>query len=479
MNNRPLRIALTGAVHPNMPGDDEGLYERISRELAALQTELGFELQVLPDVLRNAGDADQAASRLKEGQPDFILFFCASLPYGRTILPFAELGIPLGIWSVPEPVSSGVLQLNSFCGLNMLGSILQNYFTDRTVLYKWFYGYPEDPRFRERLELTVRALRGVHALKTCRIGQIGELADGFENLYVDERVLYGRFGTSVGYRHSVEDIVRRAESYTEAQAGETLGEILAESGQVRLGVSSRDMDKFARINRALEEFARENRYDSLAVSCWSKFQEVYDVAVCGAMSRLNSLGIAAPCEADISSAVTMILLNALNGDRASLNDMVALDEADNSLNLWHCGVAPGCWADGCGVAWDNHFNIGHYEGREWKGRGVVADMHFRPGDVTLAAMDTDFRNLLVITGRIMEDKPGYAGSSGWVNELKVGGREVTIPDLIQTISIGRVNHHYPSALGHLEGELREFAFWTGMEILEAVPCTPYMQSFRK
>lgn len=28
---------------------------------------------------------------------------------------------------------------------------------------------------------------------------------------------------------------------------------------------------------------------------------------------------------------------------------------------WH-------WADGCGVHWDNHFNIGHYEGKEWKGR---------------------------------------------------------------------------------------------------------------
>jgi L-fucose isomerase-like protein len=195
------------------------------------------------------------------------------------------------------------------------------------------------------------------------------------------------------------------------------------------------------------------------------------------MSRLNNRGVVAPCEADITSAVSMLMLNAMNGGNASLNDMVALDESDQSLNLWHCGVAPGCWADGCGVNWDAHFNIGSYRGEQWNGDGVVADMQFKPGAVTLAAFDIRFEHLFVLTGEIMKDKRGYAGSSGWVNNLKIGGKGVTIPDLINTISAGRVNHHYPAAFGNLDSELREFAFWTDTAVLEKVEYQVHMSPF--
>jgi len=157
--------------------------------------------------------------------------------------------------------------------------------------------------------------------------------------------------------------------------------------------------------------------------------------------------------------------------------MVALDEEDQSLNLWHCGVAPGCWADGCGVNWDAHFNIGNYQGDTWKGDGVVADMQFKPGAVTLAAFDNRFENIFVLTGDIMNNKAGYAGSSGWVNNLKINGESVTIPDLINTISAGRVNHHYPAAYGYLSSEIQEFAFWKDIRVLEKVAYQPHMSPF--
>jgi hypothetical protein len=172
----------------------------------------------------------------------------------------------------------------------------------------------------------------------------------------------------------------------------------------------------------------------------------------------------------------MLAMNAMNGGQAALNDLVAFDEEDRSLNLWHCGVAPACWADGEGVAWDNHFNIGKYLGDRWQGDGVVARMSFRPGPVTVAMVNNDFDDLFVLTGQVMAGKKGYAGSSGWVDQLRLNGRPVEIAELLNTIVVRRVNHHYPTASGDLTNELNELASWAGLRVLDPVPYRAYMQN---
>lgn len=477
MNRNTFTIGLAGAIHPNMPGDDTGLYRNTIEKLESLQQVLGFTLFSISEPIRSEKDACKVRDMMNGKHIDLFLLFSASLPYGRIILPLARIDAPIGIWAVPEPVTSGILQLNSYCGLNMLGSILKNYFIHDDLKYKWFYGNTDSEMFRERLGVTIRALRALKTLRQSRIGQIGDLADGFENLHVDERDLLHRFGTTLQTRHTVEDVVRRAQLFHVNEV-ETYVDVIAEEGSWdKKSVSTAHMEKLARLNMAFDDLAEEYDYDALAISCWSKFQEIYDIAVCGAMSRLNNRGIVAPCEADVSSAVSMIMLNAINGGKSSLNDMVALDEEDQSLNIWHCGVAPGCWADACGIRWDAHFNIGVHRNNEWDGAGVVADMQFKPGAVTLVALDNRFENVFVLTGDIMEDKAGYSGSSGWMNNLKINGESVTIPDLINTISAGRVNHHYPAAFGHLDSEIREIAFWKDIRVLDPIPYKSHMSSF--
>jgi hypothetical protein len=171
----------------------------------------------------------------------------------------------------------------------------------------------------------------------------------------------------------------------------------------------------------------------------------------------------------------MLAMNAMNGGKAALNDLVAFDEKDSSLNLWHCGVAPASWADASGVRWDNHFNIGRYRGERWEGDGVVAAMQFKPGAVTVASLNNDFDNLFLLTGEVTA-KRGYAGSSGWVANLHLNGQPVSLPDLMNTIVVERVNHHYPAARGDLTNELNEFASWAGIRVLEAIPYRPYLQN---
>ena len=470
-----VRIGLTGAVHPNMPGDDTGLYASVIERMTALSGALGFDLSVLPEPLHSEEDGRRARAFMDGEKVDFTLLFHASLPYGRVILPLARVRSRLGLWSVPEPTREGVLQLNSFCGTNMLGSIVGNYLRAHRIPFKWFYGLPGSDPFQERFRVTLRALQALKRLSGARIAQIGGLADGFENMYVDERLLEARFGTALQTRHTVEEIVQRAEKIPEREVAADLQHLRGEGSLDLRVLQGEHVDRSSRVFLALRDFAREHGYDALAVSCWSRFQQVYGLAVCAAMSRLNQLGVVAPCEGDIPSAVMMLALNAMNGSRAALNDLVAFDEADRSLNLWHCGVAPACWADPRGVTWDAHFNIGRYAGETWQGDGMVASMGFKPGPITTAALDDRFDNLFLLTGEVME-KRGFAGSGGWVDHLAVNGRPVDLPTLMNTILTSRVNHHYPTAFGDLTSELNELAAWSGISVLRPVPYRPYLQN---
>ena len=476
VDNNKVIVGLTAAVHPNMPGDDVGVYRKIVKQIELLKKEFDFDLVTVNDPIKSEDDGKKTRKYLEDNNVDFTLIFCPSLPYGRAILPLVKINSYIGVWAVPEPTKSGVLQLNSFCGLNMVGTIIANYFTEYDIPFKWFYDYPDTQLFKDRLRITICAMRAIKTLKNTRIGQVGDLADGFENMYVDERLLEKKFGTYIQTRHTVEDIVRRAKGYKDGEVNKTLEKINSEGKWDKDHVSAEEMNKMARVNMALIDFAKEYNYNALAISCWTKFQEIYDLAVCGAMSRINQAGIVAPCEADISSTVIMVVLKALNGKVPTINDMVSLDPDDNSINLWHCGVAAKDWANSCGISWDQHFNIGEYKGGEWHGKGVVADMTFKTGDVTIATLQNNFNNLFVLTGTVMENKEAYYGSSGWVNNLKIDGKNVDIVELLNTIMVNRVNHHYPTVYDNLYEELVEFANWKKVNIFKPVKYENYMQN---
>lgn len=468
-----IKLGLIGAVHVNMPGDDRAEIREAVNAIGQYSAQFGFDVVTWDKPVLTEEEADQARRFMDDQEVDFTLILNASLPNGRAVLPLSKAKSRLGFWSIPEPTKDGVLLLNSFCGVNMVGSIISHYTSRSGVSGKWFYGKADSAMFKDRFLCTIRALQAVKAMSTIRIAQIGGLANGFENMYADERDLEKRFGSYLQTRHSVEEIVARAEKLDLA---EVVHEMDKAKGEARAtNVPDEHMQKSTRLFMAFRDFAKDNDYDALAISCWPRFQEVYGIAVCGTMSRLNEAGILAVCEADIFSTVCMAVSKAMTGEKPALNDLVSLDESDNSANIWHCGVAPACWADGAGVSWERHFNIGHYEGEKWVGSGVVANMRFRPGAVTVTSMGGRFDQLFLMTGDLMKEKKGYEGSSGWVENLKINGAPVGIPELVNTIAVHRVNHHYTSSYHDLTNEWNEFAAWTGIKVLDPVPYKPYLQ----
>lgn len=471
---KKVKIGLTGFFHGNMRGDDKAAYNRAQEDMRALSTEQDFDLVILPDPIRSYEDSEKAVRELNAQAVDFTMVFFASFGSGRSALPLAKLESRLGIWSVPEPSSSGVLPLNSFCGTNMFSAILANYLKYDDIPFKWFYGFRGNPLFDERFSVTLHVMEALCELAQTRIGCIGYVADGFENMNFDEVQIQKMFGTYVGRRHTVEEIVARAEKYSGPDVKKELGAIESE-GAITSRVPAGHAEKFARINLAFRDFAEENGYQSLAISCWSRLQEIYGIAPCAAMSRLNEEGILSPCEGDVAGAINMIITRAFCKSAPAIMDLVAFDTDAGSLNLWHCGPAPKSMADKNGVRWDEHFNIGTYDGCEWCGSGAVADLRFKPGKVTVSRLSSRFDQIFAFTGDVL-DQAAYEGSSGWIGNLAIRGESLSIAELISTIINNRVDHHYTIGYGNIENEMIEFAHWLKMKAVTKSAYRPFMEN---
>ena len=57
------------------------------------------------------------------------------------------------------------------------------------------------------------------------------------------------------------------------------------------------------------------------------------------LSILNDLGVAASCETDAWGALSMYMGMHLTGQSSFFGDPVSLDEKENTITFWHCGMA--------------------------------------------------------------------------------------------------------------------------------------------
>ncbi|MCL2664682.1 MAG: hypothetical protein FWE82_03640 [Defluviitaleaceae bacterium] len=469
-----LNIGYIGVDQICFTGNKAAEYERGRKELLAHEKKFGFKLTAYPHTIITREEAEEAAAFFIKKGADFILVQNSSFAAGETILPFADTGLPIGLWAVPEPAKTGYLPLNSFCGINMYGSILANYRKHRDVKYKYFFGYASDAEFAERLRLTAAALLAVKRFKKAKVALVGGIAPGFNDLYFDERVIEKLLGTNIQRNHSYEEIKKLAESYTDAQIADYLTESMKPYKKMCAG-AKKDMPINARFLKAHEDFASEYGYEGLAISCWPKIQADFGACACHSLAKLNQRGIVAACEGDIPGALGMLLLKYLSGDKVTtLLDLVSYDEADETMQLWHCGPTAECFADEDGIMLSTIHEHTNKEGTETRDLRYVHDMNIKPGAATVACFCKDFSEMFIASGVFCANKKErFHGSAGWLGEMTVNRKPIGAKDMISTIMSRGIQHHFPVILGDYTKELMEFAAWLGLPGIENVSYEDY------
>ncbi len=467
-----LKVGLAGVMCTPFRGDKESQYKATSSGLVDLAERYGFELHVVQQGIYNQEQAKAAANELDDWGADFILLQASSFAGGGFIYEFTRLSSRLGLWGVPEgqPDSEGALPLNSMAAFNMYNSIIKTYLLDYNRPVKWFFGPPGQRLFDQRLAATVQALTAIKNLQGSRVGLVGGVAPGFDNLIIDERDLNARLGIRV-VPVEFDEVVSRAKEADSNMARQAAQVIRASATQFQSGQDVA-LEKAGRVMVSLDTIADQLGLQAIALSCWPRFQSDYHVAVCSVVGQANTEGLVVACEGDVTSAVSMLMLRYLSGgDIVTLMDLVAFDQADESILLWHCGPTSPALADESGTRMGSLWLFDAYEGDPI---GLHNDLVLKPGLATVAGFSTDFNRMLVLEGVFDNRKPSYKGSRGWLKSLQMNGKAISTPDLLETLMASGYQHHYPVVYGDLGAGALELAAWLKIRPIQVQENRPWL-----
>lgn len=295
-----LNIGIASCVQPSFWGASKDLFRtRYLPAMERLAATHGFDLLTWRDDIITEENAASACDFFNDANADFVLLQCTTFPGGAVALPFANLRGRLGLWGIPECTRGGAIPLNSFCGINMLGSILGQY-VDRALPVKWFYGHEDDPLFLRRFETTLGALRGIKGMQGAKIGLIGGIAPGFVDFAFDERKTKARLGVTVDRLPEFGDVKARADAYTDADIAPVMDGFAAGACCVA-DAAKGGLAATARVYKAMEDMIAENGYDAVAIGCWPKYRVAYGIVACSIIGRLLENGHVAACEGDVDS----------------------------------------------------------------------------------------------------------------------------------------------------------------------------------
>lgn len=473
-SSKKIKIGYVSIIQLNFRGDKKHQYDKSCYELHELSKKLGFELFIYPEMIVTPEDAEKAASAVRQNGVDLLLIQNTSFASGYLIRSLATSAPYIGLWAVREEKADGYLPQNSFCGINLNGSIIKEYM-QQGIKYKWFFGDADSFTLSRRLEITVRALTAIKNIQGSKVVHIGGIAPGFSDFYFDERKLFRKFGISV-VDIEYGDLKTMILSYSDDLV-KKLAEEMANEAYAVSDFAKSKLEINARVYMALEEIISQNNAIAAAVSCWPRFRIDWAFTPCAVFGRLNENGFVVACEGDVISAVSMALLKLSANNEAILMDLVSFDDNDDTVQFWHCGVGSRTYAKDNKIALDVHFNPGpkHPE-KGWLKAGPVATMRLAPDEITCMRLTKECERMLLFKGKIIDKEPVYYGSAGWIADMSMDGKPIKALDLVNTVMVYGFQHHYPLVKGDVEAVMRELAAWLDIGILNLIPYRDYLQT---
>ena len=449
------------------------LFSDYRKRLQRMSEDMGFELVSYEKVMLTLKDAVHIRADLDARDIDFLLLFHPAYIIGDLAFELMKARADVGLWAIEEPREEGPMPLASFVNLSQNSSIARHNFKGNEKKLKWFFGPIDGPFFKPRFEITVKSLLVKKNLRGARVAQIGKLADGHINHYSDPRDIYRYLGVDVSRDYEVEDIIALGEKLPESLVQKELQTLTQHTKRERIGEDK--VTDSVRMYCAIRSICEENGYQAVAFSCWPKLMPLKGMSGCLVNAMLNSAGIPAGCEADVLSTVSMLALKYFSGCSTVLMDLPRFDTADNSLLLWHCGTSPFDMADERGVTLERHYFADYSSDPGLKDCGPITDVYFRESDVTVFRFLGEADRFYYFTGKSFDSgKKSFSGSRGWVKELRLYGEKVNVVDLMNTMLVNGLAHHYPVVMKDVGSSIEEFAYWMGLKKVKKVPYRDYL-----
>ncbi len=340
------------------------------------------------------------AEKFLKNKIDFLLLQTSSCSAGEQLYPLCNITDKMGIWAVPDIETEGDVKLHSLVSTSHYLAMIKKVLSDKKITTKWFYNYADTEEFINKFSITIKALIALKKMKHAKIGFIGGISPGFDNMEVDQSIIKKNIGTTIE-ESTIKDLIQIAKGFDQ----KTIDSEILKIKSVASSISVSNEDSFNKVTRvyfALKKMKEDNNWDSLAVQCWSQFQDLYGIAPCMAYSWMGSEdGVAVACEGDVQGSMSMLLLNYIsNAEKSStLLDLATFDKKADALQMWHCGVSPRHFANEDGIKWVDHTTLGRKTKTKY---GVAGDQVFAPQETTTTYISNNAERILVLNSSIFE-----------------------------------------------------------------------------
>ena len=417
--------------------------------LAYLKTLPGVEVVGGEKMIETEAEALEVLKDFEAQRPDLLVSHFMTFALGVVPPLFAQrLGVPVVLWSMPEPSWSagGRLERNSFCATNMNSHHLWKLH----IPYFWVYADAGTPEASAQLDRVVRTAKAMKMLKTLRIGVIGGRVPGFYTSCVNELVFRRLIGPELKYI-TEHEVLETARAMPKDEI-EKYKKIILEDADVDPADAPKDgqLEKSAALFAAVDKMREKFFVDTFTFRCWPEViaDELYGITACSTLGHLTAHGITTACEGDVYGATLMRIGEILSGEKPLFCDIIKLD-GDYGV-AWHCGAAP-CQL--CREGFRPQLRCsstvagGHV-------KGVVCEFPLKPGRVTLARLgetrDSSKYRMLVFTGTGIDTDLCVRG-----NPLKIkfdAGCDKVKDEILN----GGWEHHWAMMYGDHTEALRDF-----------------------
>ena len=467
-----LKIGFVGTAISPYYAEEQEVRKNSEVHLKKILENFDVELISFHKTIFSKDDSVEAENLLKN-KVDFLLIQTSSCSSGEQLYPLCNISSKIGVWAVPDIEKEGGVKLHSLVSTSHYLGIIKKTLSERKIKTKWFYNYADTDEFKNKFLITVKSLIAQKKLNQSRIGLIGGISPGFDNMIVDNDKIKQNIGTIID-EATILELVDKAKNFKQSIIDEEIKKI--KNAATDIIVSDDDsFNKVTRVYFALKQMREENNWDSLAVQCWSQFQELYGIAPCMAYGWMGSEdGIAVSCEGDVQGAISMLLLNYISNTEKSstLLDLATFDREADAVLMWHCGVSPRHFANEDGIKWVDHSTLGRKTEKKY---GIAGDQVFKAQSSTTTYLGNNAERLLVLNSEIFNHtNKGYDGTRGWFKETKLNRLNISSENLINTLNMIGHEHHYAVGQGDHSKELLEFAAWNDLKLIDEIPLVDYI-----
>ncbi|MBR2100177.1 MAG: fucose isomerase [Eubacterium sp.] len=356
---------------------------------------------------------------------------------------------PVLLWTLREPViDGGRLRLNSLTGAYSAANALKGF----GRAFEYIFGSPEENRVQNKIRAVYNAARVKKALKSLNVLQVGHTPQGFgfgRALDIEMMQTFGANLLSIEAR----ELIDSAKAYSDDEIKEYLSDAKKRINALD-DIDEKNVLDFARLYKAYADYVKANNIGALSSRCWPDFFTSFGTPVCSVLGILNDLGVSSACEADTYGALSMFVSQYLTGKAAFFGDPVSMDENENTLTFWHCGMAPCSLArEDTGACAGVHCNRKIGPTLEFGCKAEEKVTVFRIGKKA----DGSFR-FFVCSGEALDKPKQFFGTS-----IVVKTKNSAFDILNSSVNAGW-EPHFAIAMGDIEEEVKALGNMLGVEV---------------